>query len=64
MMMLPADAWRSNELTFTKGFFSDKKVHKVELDPLEAFADIDPTDNEWIAPDVQPEQEESGGGSR
>ena len=64
VIQLPADVWRANELTFTKGFFSDQKVLKVELDPLEAFADIDPTDNEWNAPDVQTEQEETGGGSQ
>lgn len=51
---LPADAWRSNELKFTKGFFSDKNVVKVELDPDEAFADIDREDNIWNAPEVQP----------
>jgi len=64
MIQLPADVWRANELTFTKGFFSDQKVLKVELDPLEAFADIDPSDNEWVAPEVEQEQDESGGGSR
>jgi hypothetical protein len=32
--------------------------------PLEVFADIDPTDNEWIAPEVEAEQEESSGGLR
>ena len=62
MIQLPADVWRSNELTFTKGFFSDKKVMKLELDPLGAFADIDPSDNEWNAPEVETEQEETGGG--
>ena len=51
---LPADAWRSNELKFTKGFFSDKNVVKVELDPDEAFADIDREDNVWNAPEVKP----------
>ena len=61
-MAIPADVWRNNELTFTKGFFSSKKVIKVELDPLAAFADVDLTDNLWTAPEVQQEQEESGGG--
>jgi len=61
-MAIPADVWRNNELTFTKGFFSDKKVLKVELDPYQAYADIDPSDNEWIAPEVESEQEETGGG--
>ncbi len=50
---LPADVWRSNEVTYTKGFFSDKDVIKVELDPDAAFADIDPEDNTWEAPEVQ-----------
>lgn len=58
MIQLPADVWRANELTFTKGFFSDQRVLKVELDPLEAFADIDPSDNEWIAPEVESQQAE------
>jgi hypothetical protein len=52
-MALPADVWRANELTFTKGFFSDRKVLKVELDPNAAFADIDMDDNTWTAPDVE-----------
>lgn len=56
--ILPADVWRNNELTFTKGFFSDKKVVKVELDPEEKFADIDREDNVWEAP-TSPESEET-----
>ncbi len=50
---LPADIWRSNELTYTKGFFSDKNVIKVVLDPEESFADIDRDDNVWEAPEVK-----------
>ncbi len=50
---LPADIWRGNELTYTKGFFSDKNVVKVELDPEEAYADIDRDDNVWEAPEVK-----------
>jgi len=50
---LPADVWRDNELEFTKGFFSDKKVVKVELDPEEAFADIDRENNVWEATSLQ-----------
>ncbi|NQV73279.1 M1 family metallopeptidase [bacterium] len=61
-MSMPADVWRSNELTFTKGFFSHKKVIKVELDPNGVFADIDPEDNIWNAPKVESEKSESGGG--
>ena len=54
---LPADVWRDNELSFTKGFFSNKNVVKVELDPDEAFADIDREDNVWDAVDVQPAEQ-------
>ncbi len=50
---LPADVWRSNERTFTKGFFSDKQVVRVELDPKRAFADIDLTNNVWQAPAIR-----------
>ena len=50
---LPVDVWRNNELEFVKGFFSDKKVVKVVIDPDLAYADIDRTDNEWIAPDLR-----------
>ncbi len=46
---LPADVWRYNELTFTKGFFSDKALETVVLDPDEAYADIDRSDNVWQA---------------
>jgi hypothetical protein len=44
---LPADIWRSNELTFTYGFFTDKTVTKVVLDPDEAMADVDTSNNTW-----------------
>ncbi|MFW6331491.1 MAG: M1 family metallopeptidase [Gemmatimonadota bacterium] len=46
---LPADVWRSNELAFTKGFFSDKDLVSVTVDPDEAFADIDRQNNTWTA---------------
>jgi hypothetical protein len=46
---LPVDVWRMNEFSFTKGFFSDKALAKVVLDPDEAFADIDRSDNVWTA---------------
>jgi len=59
-MDIPADVWRSNELTFTKGFFSDKKVTKVELDPDAVFADVDMEDNVWNAPELESEQAEDG----
>lgn len=56
---LPADVWRNNELTFTKGFFTDKKVVKVELDPDEAFADVERENNVWEA--ARLEEGETGG---
>ncbi len=56
---LPADVWRANELEFTKGFFSDRKVTRVELDPNAVFADIDMEDNVWTAPDVETEPAEN-----
>jgi hypothetical protein len=46
---LPVDIWRMNETTFTKGFFSSKALARVVLDPDEAFADIDRSDNVWTA---------------
>ena len=44
---LPVDVWRNNELTFTKGFFTDKEVVQVVVDPDESFADIDRSNNTW-----------------
>jgi hypothetical protein len=46
---LQVDVWRNNEITFTKGFFSQKAIARVVLDPDEAFADIDRSDNVWAA---------------
>jgi len=48
-MDLPADVWRYDEIAFTKGFFSGKELAKVVLDPDEAYADIDRSDNTWTA---------------
>jgi hypothetical protein len=53
MMSLPADVWRTDEKTFKKGFFSDKIVVKVELDPNEVLADINTDNNTWVAPEVR-----------
>jgi hypothetical protein len=50
---LPVDVWRSNELRYRNGFFTDKKVIRVELDPDAAYADIDREDNVWEAPEVR-----------
>jgi hypothetical protein len=49
-MDLPVDVWRNNELTFTLGFFSDKTVVQIVVDPDEAYADIDRTNNVWTRP--------------
>lgn len=47
---LPIDIWRNNELSFTKGMFSNKSIKKVVLDPDESFADVDAKNNTWEAP--------------
>ena len=47
---LPVDIWRNNELTFTYGFFSNKTVAGVVLDPDEVFADVNRDNNVWTAP--------------
>ncbi len=47
---LPADIWRNNEITFTYGFFTDKTVVQVVLDPKEVFADVNRENNSWTAP--------------
>jgi hypothetical protein len=51
-MDLPVDAWRNNELMFTKGFFTDQRVIEVVIDPDEAYADIDRENNTWKASPV------------
>ncbi|HMB93767.1 MAG TPA: hypothetical protein VKP65_23140 [Rhodothermales bacterium] len=56
---MPVDVWRGNELEYTKGFFSNKKIAKVELDPDEVFADVDRENNVWETPAV--DVNESGG---
>jgi hypothetical protein len=50
---LPVDVWRNNEIEFTKGFFSDRDLVSVTLDPDEAYADIDRDDNTWVAETVE-----------
>ena len=47
---LPVDVWRNNELTFTYGFFSNKTVVEIILDPDEVFSDINMDNNRWTAP--------------
>jgi hypothetical protein len=49
-MDFPVDIWRNNELTFTAGFFTDKTVVEVVVDPDEAYADIDRSNNVWRRP--------------
>lgn len=51
---LPADAWRKNEKSFTYGFFSDKAVAQVVLDPDERLADVDRSNNTWQRPGAPP----------
>jgi hypothetical protein len=50
MVKLPADIWRNNELTFTYGFFTDKTVVRVVIDPDQVFADVNRENNTWTAP--------------
>jgi hypothetical protein len=52
LVKLPADVWRRNELAFTYGFFSKKTVTQVVLDPKEALADIDRSNNTWKKPNT------------
>ena len=47
---LPADVWRLNEITYTKGFFTDQQIIEVVVDPDEAFADINRENNVWKTP--------------
>jgi hypothetical protein len=44
---LPADVWRRNELKYQYGFFTNKSVTKVVVDPDEVFADVDRSNNTW-----------------
>jgi len=44
---LPVDVWRRNEKSFTYGFFTDKDVVKVVVDPDEVFADVNRDNNSW-----------------
>jgi hypothetical protein len=51
---LPADVWRRDERRFVHGFFTDRAVTRVVVDPDEAFADVDRSNNEWTAPPTRP----------
>jgi hypothetical protein len=59
VIKLPIDIWRNNEITFTKGFFADKRVIEIELDPDQVFADVNRENNVWTAPTVDPERREN-----
>jgi hypothetical protein len=47
---LPVDVWRMDERTFVKGFFTDKEVARVVLDPDEVLADVNTDNNTWEKP--------------
>lgn len=47
---LPAEAWRSNELSHDYGFFSDKEISKVTVDPDQGYADVDRSNNTFTKP--------------
>jgi hypothetical protein len=44
---LTADVWRQNEKSFTYGFFTDRTVTRVVVDPDEVFADVNRENNVW-----------------
>ena len=50
LIKLPVDIWRNNELYFTYGFFSDKTIVEVVVDPNQVFADVNLENNSWTAP--------------
>jgi hypothetical protein len=47
LIKLPADVWRFNEKTFTYGFFSNKGLTQVIIDPNEVLADVNRDNNAW-----------------
>ncbi len=51
---LPADIWRANEKLFTYGLFTSKEIAQVVLDPDDAFADINRSNNTWKKPAAAP----------
>jgi len=52
--------WRDNEREFTKGFFTDRTVSRVIIDPEESFADVNRENNTWELPALR-EGEQLGG---
>jgi hypothetical protein len=49
-IQIPVDAWRFNEKRYLYGFFTNKTVVRVVVDPDEKFADVDRTNNTWVRP--------------
>ena len=47
---LPVEVWRRNEKTTQHGFFSDKEVVGITVDPDQAYADVDRTNNSFKKP--------------
>ena len=60
LFKLPVDVWRDNEREFTKGFFTDRTVSRVVIDPDESFADVNRENNTWELPGLR-EGEQTGG---
>jgi hypothetical protein len=51
---LPVDIWRQNERLFTYGMATSKDIAQVVVDPDEAFADINRSNNTWKKPATAP----------
>jgi hypothetical protein len=51
---LPADIWRRNEREFTYGFFGNKEIVEVVVDPDDMFADVKRENNSWRKPVTKP----------
>jgi len=51
---IPAQIWRKNEGKVVKTFMKDKKVTKVQLDPMRETADINTSNNSWPTIAEQP----------
>jgi aminopeptidase N len=51
---LPADIWRANEKQFTYGLATSKDIAQVVIDPDEAFADVNRSNNTWKKPAQAP----------
>jgi hypothetical protein len=51
---IPAEIWRKNEDKFTKAFVKDKEVTNIKLDPFQEFADVDNSNDSWVAEKATP----------